>query len=229
MSDYVMTGATPDAINAKLASAGLVTEDGPVAGLAVTPVMPVITDPGDPETGEGMVIAGHIIGLRFTGADMPSTIGLRPRAKGEPGFAGEAASVAEPAPLSIGAIRSAAKAKVVAWADAFGARFTAGYPQSEIASWGEKLRQARTYADDPNADVPLIRAEAQGLGVTPAYLADRVILKGAVYEQAAAMIAVVRQKTIAGIDAAQTAEQVEAVLATALSEAEAAYRALVGA
>jgi hypothetical protein len=229
VSDYVMTGTTPEEINDALANAGLVTEDGPVAGLAVTPAMPVITDPGDPETGEGMVIGGYIIGLRFTGADVPLNIGLRPRGEGEPGFAGEAASVTEPAPLSIGAIRSAAKAKVVAWADQFGARFTAGYPQSEIASWGEKLRQARAYADDPNADVPLIRAEAQGLGVTPALLADRVISKGAVYEQAAAMIAVVRQKTIAGIDAAHTGEKVEAVLATALSEAEAAYRALVGA
>lgn len=118
----------------------------------------------------------------------------------------------------LAAYKSEAKAKVVAWASITMSRFTAGYPPEEVLSWSAKLPAARRVLAG-HREV-MIEIEAQALGVPVLALAAKVVEKGGIYEAIAALAAAIRGKTQAGIDAAESVDQVDLVLAAALEEAK---------
>lgn len=125
---------------------------------------------------------------------------------------------------SIEDAKAEAKAKVVAWASAALAPFTSGYPSEEVVAWGSKLAAARKVL--AGAAEPLISIEAQALGVPATALAAKVVEKGSLYEAIVALASAIRGKTHAAIDAAASANEVDAVLASAMDEATATLASL---
>ena len=128
--------------------------------------------------------------------------------------------------IPIEQLRTEAKERARVFADDVGGRFTSKYPRHEIDSFSTKFRQAREVKSGATS-APLLETEAGVLGITVAELADKIILKGEVFEAAAGLIAAYRQKTETAIDAAQSAAEIEAILSAARTEAEAAYDTLV--
>ena len=51
------------------------------------------------------------------------------------------------------------------------------YPETEVQSWDEQLREANLFIADPSAATPLLSALAQTRGVTVTYLAAKVVEK----------------------------------------------------
>lgn len=127
-------------------------------------------------------------------------------------------------PRAMQDIRAEAKAKVVEWASAALAPFTAGYPNEEVVAWGAKLAAARKVL--AGGAEPLIAIEAQALGIPATALAAKVVEKGSLYEEIVALASAIRGKTHAAIDAAASANEVDAVLASAMDEATATLASL---
>lgn len=126
-------------------------------------------------------------------------------------------ALADPPPPSLDDLRKAAQAKVLAWATEFGARFTAGYTVEEVASWGTKAAAARAHL--AGEDQPIIIAETEVTGEDPADLARTILAAAELYQAIVARITGLRRATMAAIDAAETAEAVEAALTAALASA----------
>jgi len=119
---------------------------------------------------------------------------------------------------SLEEVKAEARAKVVAWASVTLSRFTADYPPEEVLSWSAKLPAARRVLAGQRE--VMIEIEARALGVPVSALAAKVVEKGGIYEAIAALAAAIRGKTQAGIDAAESVDQVDLVLAAALEEAK---------
>ena len=64
--------------------------------------------------------------------------------------------------------KALAAGDVVALAEKTGAALTAGYPRAEIDSWPAKMAEARAVTADAAAPAPILRAEADALGVAVA-------------------------------------------------------------
>lgn len=113
-------------------------------------------------------------------------------------------------------------AAVVAYADSIGRRFTDHYPAAEVQSWPAKIAEARA-ALAGETDLKLLPYEAGVLGMPIADLAARIVAKGSRFEMASALIAGVRQRTSAMIEAAPDHAAVDAILAGAMADAEAKF------
>lgn len=128
--------------------------------------------------------------------------------------------------VSIDDLRVNAKALIRAHGDQLGARFTAGYPRHEIASWPTKFAEALA-VEAGGTDAPLLAVEAKALGTDIATLAAKVVAKGSVFREAAALIAAMRQNAGAAIDAAQTEAEIDAAVAAAEADAETRFAPLL--
>lgn len=128
--------------------------------------------------------------------------------------------------VSIDDLRVNAKALIRTHGDQLGARFTAGYPRHEIASWPAKFAEALA-VEAGGTDAPLLAVEAQALGTDIATLAAKVVAKGSVFREAAALIAAMRQNAGAAIDAAQTEAEIDAAVAAAEADAETRFAPLM--
>ncbi len=125
--------------------------------------------------------------------------------------------------------RAAAKAAVIAEADAYAARLTSGYSKAEQDGWTAKAIEAREIALGalPSSERhPQIMAAAWFCGRSPADLAASVLAKAERLARAAGAIDGIRQAAFAAIDAAADEEALDRALAEARATAEAAFAAV---
>jgi hypothetical protein len=144
--------------------------------------------------------------------------------------------VPPPAPDPI-AILALAKVNGLARIDAYGKAQRvkiAGTPDEiEIAAWNNKLVIAKAIkAGTASAgDKAAFQAEinARGKGETVDAFADKVLVNASFYAQAVGLIDGLKRRTQDAVNAANTPEEVETVLAAMKSQAEAAFAQLMGA
>jgi hypothetical protein len=91
------------------------------------------------------------------------------------------------------------------------ASLTATYPNSEINSWPQQVKEAETFAADPQASVPLLNAIATYRGLTVADLAARVTAKAGAFSEISGAIIGKRQSLEDMLTAAATMDEVAGV------------------
>lgn len=82
------------------------------------------------------------------------------------------------------------------------------YPQAEVESWPQQVKEAETLAADPQATTPLLAAIATYRGLTVIELAARVKAKADAFSQVSGTIIGKRQALEDSISAATTPEEV---------------------
>ena len=88
---------------------------------------------------------------------------------------------------------------------------TATYPQVEIQSWPQQVKEADAYAADPATPVPLLESIAAERGLTVAELVGRVHAKVQGYAVASGQLIGRRQSLEDAIDAAEDEEALHAL------------------
>lgn len=91
------------------------------------------------------------------------------------------------------------------------AALAAGYPEREIASWPQQIKESEALEADPEAPAPLLSMMATTRGISVTELASRVRNNAAGYSAAAGQILGARHKLDDLLEAAQTPEDVAAV------------------
>ena len=91
------------------------------------------------------------------------------------------------------------------------ASLAASYPEREIQSWPQQVKEAEALALSPTADAPLLSALAAARGVDRADLAARVLAKASAYAAASGAIIGARQRLEDLLSAAQTLDELSAV------------------
>lgn len=91
---------------------------------------------------------------------------------------------------------------------------TPTYPERELTTFDKQESEARAYAADATASTPLLSALAAGRGIELADLAQRVIAKADAFTIASGFIIGQRQALEDRLDAAQTVDDVQAVIVT---------------
>lgn len=132
-------------------------------------------------------------------------------------------------PVDLVALKASAKSRVAARADQIADMITGTVPLSERLSWPTKEAAARAVLAGTATAVQqsLIGAEAQVTGETPAALASSIVAKADAYIVAAGLIAGLRRKTMAAIDALADPATAESGLVTIFAAAEAEAAALL--
>lgn len=87
----------------------------------------------------------------------------------------------------------------------------ASYPEREVLSWPQQVKEAEALAADPQASAPLLAAIAEARSLPLAELASRVLAKMASYAAASGSIIGRRQATEDLIDAAVSLEDVSSI------------------
>lgn len=98
--------------------------------------------------------------------------------------------------------------------DAAVGALTATYPQAEIQSWPQQVKEADAFAADGAAEVPLLAMIAAQRGLNVAQLVQRVHAKVAAYAHASGYLIGRRQALEDAIDAAAALQDLEAVVWT---------------
>ena len=88
------------------------------------------------------------------------------------------------------------------------AALAADYPDSEVQSWPQQVKEAMALSADPQADAPLLTAIATARGLPVAELASRVLGKMNAYAAASGALIGRRQAAEDLIDLASSAEDV---------------------
>ncbi|MAM60871.1 hypothetical protein [Maritimibacter sp. UBA3975] len=117
-----------------------------------------------------------------------------------------------PFALSLNEAKAEARATMLAALKEAEAPYLAGYSNGEPYSWDRKAREADAIAGgetDP-AKFPVIAAEAQALGVTPADVAAVVQTKATLFAAISGALSGIRQKWGAAIDAATDQDDLDA-------------------
>lgn len=96
-------------------------------------------------------------------------------------------------------------------ADALVGELAATYPEREIQSWPQQVKEAEAMALSPTADAPLLSALAAARGVDRADLAARVLAKASAYAAASGAIIGARQRLEDLLSAAETLDELSAV------------------
>lgn len=96
-------------------------------------------------------------------------------------------------------------------ADALVGELAATYPEREIQSWPQQVKEAEALALSPTADAPLLSALAAARGVDRADLAARVLAKASAYAAASGAIIGARQRLEDLLSAAETLDELSAV------------------
>lgn len=127
-------------------------------------------------------------------------------------------------PASTDAQRDAARAERLAMANAEADRLLAGlsasYPEREVQSWGQQVKEAEAFALDGQVPMPLLDALATARGIERGLLAQKVLEKTAAFSVAAGTILGARQRIEDLLEAADTLEAVLAVPALAEVQAD---------
>ena len=89
---------------------------------------------------------------------------------------------------------------------------TPTYPERELTTFDKQESEARAYLADPTASTPLLSALAAGRGIELADLVQRVIAKADAFTIASGFIIGQRQALEDRLDAAQTVDDVQAVI-----------------
>ena len=89
---------------------------------------------------------------------------------------------------------------------------TPTYPERELTTFDKQESEARAYLADPTASTPLLSALAAGRGIELADLVQRVIAKADAFTLASGFIIGQRQALEDRLDAAQTVDDVQAVI-----------------
>lgn len=90
--------------------------------------------------------------------------------------------------------------------------YMAQYPEFERLTWDAQEREARAFLADDLTDTPTLSPIAQARGLSVVELAERVVNKADTFRAAAAQLAGTRQALEDQIMAAETIEQVRAVI-----------------
>lgn len=118
-------------------------------------------------------------------------------------------------PAGDGALLAAAQAaklaEINAACDAAVSTLAESYPEREIQSWPQQVKEAEALTADPAAPAPLLVAIADARGLPVAELASRVLDKMAAYAAASGALIGRRQAAEDQVSAATTAEAVAAV------------------
>lgn len=96
-------------------------------------------------------------------------------------------------------------------ADALVGELAATYPEREIQSWPQQVKEAEALAIIPTADAPLLSALAAARGIDRADLAARVLTKASAYAAASGAIIGARQRLEDLLSAAETLDELSAV------------------
>ena len=91
------------------------------------------------------------------------------------------------------------------------AALAADYPDSEVQSWPQQVKEATALSADPQADAPLLTAIATARGLPVAELASRVLGKMNAYAAASGALIGRRQAAEDLIDVAATPEDVAGI------------------
>lgn len=91
---------------------------------------------------------------------------------------------------------------------------TPTYPERELTTFDKQESEARACLADPAASTPLLSALAAGRGIELADLVQRVIAKADAFTIASGFIIGQRQALEDRLDAAQTVDDVQAVIVT---------------
>lgn len=129
---------------------------------------------------------------------------------------------------------ASARSRVVAFADALAEQITGPVPAAEKLGWDKKEAAARAHVAGvaTAAQTAMLEGELEAAGGLDADLDDlavKIIAKADFYALAVARIAGIRRRAMAAIDALgarPTQADLEATLAQAMTEAEAAFAAL---
>lgn len=89
---------------------------------------------------------------------------------------------------------------------------TAGYPSSELLTFDKQETEARAYVANNTAPTPMLSALAAARGMALSELVTRVIVKADAFEVAVGNLVGQRQKYEDTLEAALTAEQVDAIV-----------------
>jgi hypothetical protein len=108
---------------------------------------------------------------------------------------------------------------VVAYINSLTAKIGGDVPVDEKASWTQKLTEAEAWTADNTAATPILSVEAQVTGEPLADLVARVSAKGAQYKAIAGGIAGFRRSIEAQLDAVETSDEREAILAASEQQA----------
>lgn len=109
------------------------------------------------------------------------------------------------------AVKAAKRAEINASCDSAVASLAASYPEREVQSWPQQVKEAEALAADPQASAPLLAAIAEARSLPLAELAARVLGKMNAYAAASGALIGRRQAAEDLIDMAETAEDVASV------------------
>lgn len=140
----------------------------------------------------------------------------------KPGMIWNGTSLLPKPPRALADEKASAKESVRLYAEAAGKELISSYPEVEVQSWPVKVAAAEAYlaGTATQRQTDMLTAESNIVGVTIDQLANTIIAKAAVFEQAAAQIAGMRQKVYAQIDAATTKAEIDTILNQAKIEAD---------
>jgi len=85
------------------------------------------------------------------------------------------------------------------------------YPDSEVQSWSQQVKEAAALSADLQADAPLLTSIAAARGLSAPDLASRVLDKMAAYAAASGVLIGVRHAAEDALDAAETLDAVAAI------------------
>lgn len=117
--------------------------------------------------------------------------------------------------LQLGAAKKAKVLQANALCDAAVATLTATYPQAEIQSWPQQVKEADAFLVDSSADVPLLTAIAAQRELGVHELVERVHAKVTAYAQASGYLIGKRQALEDAIDAAASLQELDAIALSA--------------
>ena len=106
------------------------------------------------------------------------------------------------------AVKAAKRAEINAACDIAVASLAASYPEREVQSWPQQVKEAEAMAADPQAQAPLLAAIAEARSLPLAELASRVLGKMNAYAAASGALIGRRQAAEDLIDLASSAEDV---------------------
>jgi len=109
------------------------------------------------------------------------------------------------------AARTAKRMEINAACDAAVAKLAAAYPEREIQSWPQQVKEAEALAADADAPAPLLAAIAETRGLPVTELAGLVLSKMVAYAQASGALIGLRQALEDALDAAETIEAVAVI------------------
>ena len=107
--------------------------------------------------------------------------------------------------------RSERLAGINADADVLVSILATDYPEREIQSWPQQVKEAEALATNPEADAPLLSALAAARGVDRTDLGARVLAKASAYAAASGAIIGARQRLEDLLTAAETLDDLSAV------------------